>query len=60
VIDKISDERARQLERRAVDRVRQAGIQASESAIISWVRSVGPGTILAATLRDIRAVAFAF
>lgn len=47
-------------ERRAVERVRRAGVEAPESAIIAWVRSVGPEAILTASLSEIRRVARAF
>lgn len=47
-------------ERQAMERVRRAGVRAPESAILSWVRSVGPAVILSATLREILKVAQAF
>jgi len=47
-------------EKLAVERVRKAGVKAPESAILAWVRSVGPESILSAKLCDIRAVANAF
>jgi len=49
-----------ELEQLAVERVRRAGVKAPESAILDWIRAVGPETILAAKLCDIRAVANAF
>jgi len=49
-----------ELEKLAVARVRRAGVKVSESAVLDWIRSVGPELILAATLCDIRAVANAF
>jgi DNA mismatch endonuclease, patch repair protein len=47
-------------ERRAVERVRRAGVNAPVLVILAWVQSVGPGAILSAKLCDIRAVANAF
>jgi hypothetical protein len=47
-------------EKQAVERVRKAGVRAPESAILSWIRSVGSEAILSASLRDIRQVASAF
>jgi DNA mismatch endonuclease (patch repair protein) len=47
-------------EKLAVQRVRRAGIKASETTILAWIRSVGPNAILFATLAEIRAVARAF
>jgi hypothetical protein len=47
-------------ERRALERVRRAGVAAPESAILALIYSVGPETILSARLCDIRAVANAF
>jgi hypothetical protein len=49
-----------QREREAVDRVRTAGVKAPVEAILCWVRSVGPGAIMRATLAEIRGVAAAF
>jgi hypothetical protein len=49
-----------EVEQLAMERVRRAGVKAPELAILEWIRSVGPATILAATLRDIREVAAAF
>lgn len=49
-----------ELEKLAVERVRRAGVRAPESAILAWIRSVGPETILSAKLSDIRTVARAF
>lgn len=48
------------LETRAAERVRRAGVNAPESAILAWVRSIGPESVLSATLSDIRAIANAF
>ena len=48
------------LERQAMERVSLAGVVAPETAVLSWVRSIGPRAILSAKLRDIRAVANAF
>ena len=53
-------ESTRARERRAVERVRRAGVKAPESAILAWVRSVGPESVLSATLSDIRTTANAF
>jgi hypothetical protein len=47
-------------EKHAVKRVRRAGVKASESAILAWIRSVGPRAILSAKLSEIRGVANAF
>jgi hypothetical protein len=47
-------------EKMAVERVRRARVQAPESAILDWVRSVGPETILSAKLCEILRVANAF
>ena len=47
-------------EKLALQRVRRAGVKAPASAIVAWIRSVGPTTILAAKLCDIRGVASAF
>jgi len=44
----------------ALARVRRAGVRAPDSAILSWIRSIGPEPIMAASLKDIRAVANAF
>jgi DNA mismatch endonuclease (patch repair protein) len=49
-----------QREKQAVARVRRAGVRAPISAVISWVRSIGPASVLSATLSDIRAIANAF
>jgi len=38
----------------------RAGVTAPDRAVIRWIRSVGPEIILAATLKEIRAVANAF
>ena len=48
------------LEIEAMIRVRRARVGAPESAIRSWVRSIGPESVLSAKLCDIRAVANAF
>ena len=48
------------LEKQAVSRVLRAGVKAPESAILAWVRSIGPESVLSAKLRDIRAIANAF
>jgi hypothetical protein len=47
-------------ERAAVGRVCRAGVKAPESAVLAWVRAVGPESVLMAKLGDIRAVAAAF
>ena len=47
-------------EKEAVARVRGAGVEAPESAILAWARSVSPETILSTGLSDIHAVANAF
>ena len=47
-------------ERLAVDRVRHACVKAPESAILRWVRMIGPEMVLSAKLCDIRAIARAF
>jgi len=47
-------------EKRAVARVRRAGVNAPVSAVLSWVRSIGPESFFSGTLCDIRAVANAF
>jgi len=47
-------------EKQAVARVRRAGVRAPVSAVVSWVRSIGPESALSATLSDIRAIANAF
>jgi hypothetical protein len=47
-------------EKQAVQRVRRAGVDAPDSAILAWVRSVGPEAILSAKLSDLRDVARAF
>lgn len=47
-------------DRKAAAQVRRAGVGAPESAVLAWVRSVGPDSILSAKLSDIRAVANAF
>ncbi len=49
-----------QREQQALDRVEQAGVKANETEILSWIRSVSPEAILAASLIDIREVAGAF
>jgi hypothetical protein len=49
-----------QFERRAFERVRRAGVRAPDSAVLGWIRSVGPNLILATTLHGIRLVANAF
>ena len=41
----------------AVIRIRLAGVKASDDAILAWVGSVGPKTILESTLKEIRQVA---
>ena len=38
----------------------KSGIRAPESAVLGWIRSVGPQAILSASLADIRIVACAF
>jgi len=55
-----SDRAMSELERRTVERVRRAAVKAPESAMLAWVRSVGPEVVLGAALADIRAVANAF
>ena len=47
-------------ERRAMARVRRAGVRAPESAVLAFVRATGTQLILRATPSDIRAVANAF
>jgi len=47
-------------ERAAGLRVLRARVKAPESAILAWVRSIGPESVLSATLSDIRAIANAF
>lgn len=56
------DSQMTELEAHAVDRVRKAGVGdgLSERPVLSWIRSVGPEAIFAATLDEIRAVANAF
>lgn len=41
----------------AVARIKRAGVKASDQAILAWVGSVGPKTILESTLKEIREVA---
>jgi len=47
-------------EKQAVARVRRAGVRAPVSAVVSWIRSIRPESVLSATLTDIRAIANAF
>lgn len=47
-------------EQRAIERVLLSGVMAPESAILAWVRSVGPQEILSAQPSDIQFVASAF
>ena len=49
-----------EFEWKALERVRRAGVNAPESAILSWIRVLGPEQILKAPLWDIRACANAF
>lgn len=48
------------VEKRAVERVLRARVQAPISDITAFIRSVSPEAILTSSLRDIRAVAEAF
>ena len=50
----------RKLERQAYERVLHARVKAPESAILGWIRAIGPEMILSAKSRDILAVANAF
>jgi hypothetical protein len=59
-MSKIASSGMTERERQAVDRVLHARVKAPEYAILSWVRSTGPESILSARLCDIRAVANAF
>jgi len=47
-------------EMKAVARVRRAGVDAPVSAVLSWVRAIGPDLVLSGPVRDIRAVATTF
>lgn len=47
-------------ERKAVERVKKAKVKAPEYVILRYVRSVGPESIMRASLRDILEVANAF
>jgi len=49
-----------EIELRALERVRRAGVRAPQSAILAWVRAVGAPLILSSSLREIRLVARAF
>ena len=49
-----------ELEWHAVERVRRARVEAPLSAILAWVRMIGPDAVLSAQLSDIRAIANAF
>lgn len=56
----LSKEGISRAERRAVARARRAGINAPASAVLSWVRSVGPEALRSAKLGEILTVANAF
>jgi hypothetical protein len=47
-------------DKKAVARVRRAGVSAPTSAILSWVRAIGTDCIMSGPLWDIRTVANAF
>jgi hypothetical protein len=49
-----------ELEKQAMERVRRARVKAPDGQILAFVRSVGPQSVLASKLTDIRAVANAF
>ena len=45
---------------KAIERVREAGVEAPDRDIFCWINSVGPDAILRSTLQEIREVAGAF
>lgn len=48
------------LEKQAVERVKQAGVEESDAVILSFVRTPGPEAILRASLSEILEVANCF
>jgi hypothetical protein len=58
--DKPSRQELSQQEIKAIERLRDAGISAPEYAMVSWIRAVGPETIISASIADIRNVANGF
>jgi len=56
----LTEEGVSETEKRAVARVRRAGVGAPTSAILRWVRAIGTDCVMSGPLGDIRAVARAF
>lgn len=46
--------------KQALGRVKRAKVRAPDTAILSWIQSVGADAILESTLKEIREVAGAF
>lgn len=58
--DRMTKDQTTEREEKAIARVVRARVKAPRSAILAWVRAIGPDLILSGSLRDIRACARAF